>query len=184
MLVSDKRRPIAAILLLVNVGLVVLAAAWRHASADDSESTRADSTQTEATDPSASAPLVELPAADEAQGTVPDSRPSAPLANDAVMDELRTLIRDPSSGLDVPRLDTTSPLASRAKPLPASDQAAGLQQRIETIQSLSTAALALVREARQRSAAGQAAESAALMQHVTELRLMIASLAAQADDRP
>lgn len=181
-LASDKRRPMAAIILLVNVSLVVVAALWRHAAADEPAPATPG-----AAGQSSGAPQVELPAAENAELTARPSEPSAVLANDPVMEELRKVVRDPSSGLDIPRLDESSPLASKAPSSPSSpssDQDARLQRRIETVHSLSAAALALVREARGLSDAGRTNESAALMQRAAELREMIASLAATSDDQP
>lgn len=176
---GDRRRRVASILVLANVALVVFAAVWRHAAADNPQSAQGDRAEQ-----STGAPQVELPSADEAASpqpslsTVPVLGDNPALAGDPVMEELQKVIRDPDSGLELPRLNETSPLAARANASRASDFDSRLQQRIETMHSLSAAALALTREAHSLSDAGQTKESAILMQHAADLRKMIAALAA------
>ncbi|MGN6545357.1 MAG: hypothetical protein ACTHK7_09945 [Aureliella sp.] len=184
MLAGKKRHRIAGLLLLANVSLVAVAAVWRHAAADDLKLDKANdnsSAKSEPPDQSSAAPQVEPPEAGEAIPSTLAAPPTSNPASDPVMEELRKVISDPNSGLDLPRLDETSPLAAGAKSSQPSQWDARLEQRLATVHSLSAAALALVREARSLTDAGLNEESAALMQRASELRQMIAALAAAKD---
>jgi hypothetical protein len=215
---ADKlafRGRVGLALLVLNVAAIVLVAAWRHAAADEpNQGSPNASSQTGG--PEVTLPTIDSPAA--ASPGVPSGTPTAldaaaPLTeppaqgsamNDPVLQELRKLIQDPNGGLDIPRLDATSPLAhltpdepQPAEPQPTESEPAEsqpasrvhistqrLRQRMESIHSLSTAAVALLDEAQELGEAGSPDEAARLIEHVRHVRAMIAALAADADPQP
>ena len=178
---------IGLLLLLANALLVTGAAVFRHAAADDTEQ------KSEAAVPSSAK---QLPAAiiepqtqanTDPLGSMPVPPASALDSNDStrrgvradpVLEELRSLIRDPSSGLGFEPLKYEPTGAAPAASVEEkSDRWAALQARADSVHLIAAAARKLSHEARFHAEAGATEKAERLMQRVAELQAIISRLA-------
>lgn len=175
-------------LLFFNAALVGLVALLRHTSAQETAPPQAN-------------PVAESQIATDAVQPLSDAKESDAQnpSNDPILQEFRKLIQDPESGLDVAPI-TVPPLSPTAETSAFDPQSrrdgssegandnrsANLafrrlhlqMRRLESIQHLAAAALALTEEAKESLEAGQAEEAEGLLQRINELRSTIAELAA------
>lgn len=187
-------RQIGGWLLLGNVLLVVAGAVLRHAAADDGEAAATDQPQVSL--PQSPTDPPSLPAA----GNPPLKSPTA--GADPVLDEIRKLIRDPESGLDVPAIRIPAVDASTPSKVPSTrvegavspggesgtdqrpnhpgaargERWSQLLRRADSVHHLASAARELSLEARDLLSAGREDEADALMQQVTQLHAIIGRL--------
>ena len=193
---AAKFRRLGLLLLLANALLVCAAALIRHADADESGQPVSDVPGAAASAPppldapapsSEPSPVGPLPQTDDAILAPPmpsDDSSSSRLTNDPVLEEMRKLVRNPDSGLDVPPIHIpflkTPPATDPTQSTPAgsADQWPRLMQRTESLHHLATAAYTLSREAQALAEAGQTDEAMQIKRHVAQLQAMLAHLAA------
>lgn len=178
MLGSAKIRHLGLLLLLANALLVGVAAVLRHATADDTTDGVAAHKSAVPPTVAAAAQASDLPAPAAIDAAFPIQSSSSSGAADPVLDELRKMLRDPSSGLEVPSIPLSGSNASAKSQVGSLDRWTRLQQRVESVHHVSRAAHKLTLEAQRLAHAGEASQAELIMQQVAQLHAIIARLTA------
>ncbi len=202
---------LAYTLLLSQIAIVSLVALLRHAGAQEKSTPAVDAkagdqltptntTPTNAQTTSTTASEVEASSEKDSNASAPQLPAATPQANsiapDFVLDEIRRMLQDPDSGMNVPRLsypsldesaapasaarvDATSNIADQAEITGGRSQVqiAALSRRLKSIEKLSQAASALAEEAQALAEAGDERGARELVREANAIREVLSKLA-------